>query len=173
MKVIIMATKSTRNNNKPWTPSEIAKLNKLAKGNTPTRVIGLELGRTENAIYSKAHGLLCLADGFYAENMTATLYKNTFLYHNDNADAYRHSLWNALTTYHTSKSFAKQFADAHESESTIALETSMDLYNNNQGRIVGSGNYNVANGDSYNVRLIVQDVKSAVSSGTMKRFCWI
>jgi hypothetical protein len=29
-------------------------LRELAKGNTPTRVIGLKLGRTEGAIYAKA-----------------------------------------------------------------------------------------------------------------------
>jgi hypothetical protein len=47
-------SKSTRNTGKPWSPSEIKTLKALAKGNTPTRVIGLKLGRTEGAIYSKA-----------------------------------------------------------------------------------------------------------------------
>jgi hypothetical protein len=46
--------KSTRNTGKPWTSQEIKQLKELAKGNTPTRVIGLKLGRTEAAIYSKA-----------------------------------------------------------------------------------------------------------------------
>lgn len=49
-----MTIKSERNNNKPWTSSDISKLNQLIDGNTPTRVIGLKLGRTENAIRSKA-----------------------------------------------------------------------------------------------------------------------
>jgi hypothetical protein len=57
MEVITMETKSTRNNNKPWTSSDISKLNKLIKENTPTRVIGLELGRTPDSIYSKAQEL--------------------------------------------------------------------------------------------------------------------
>lgn len=46
--------KSTRNSGKEWTPSEVRQLKELAKGNTPTRVIGIKLGRTENAIYNKA-----------------------------------------------------------------------------------------------------------------------
>lgn len=46
--------KSTRNDGKPWTPQDIKQLKELAKGNTPTRVIGIKLGRTEAAIYGKA-----------------------------------------------------------------------------------------------------------------------
>lgn len=46
--------KYNRNSGKPWTPGEVAKLQKLAGQNTPTRVIGLKLGRTEAAVYSKA-----------------------------------------------------------------------------------------------------------------------
>lgn len=47
-------TKSTRNAGNPWTAQEVRQLEELAKGNTPTRVIGLKLGRTETAIYGKA-----------------------------------------------------------------------------------------------------------------------
>lgn len=46
--------KSTRNGGKPWTPAEVQRLERLAEGNTPTRVIGLELGRSEDAVRSKA-----------------------------------------------------------------------------------------------------------------------
>lgn len=46
--------KSTRNSGNPWSAQDINKLKELAGGNTPTRVIGLKLGRTENAIYSEA-----------------------------------------------------------------------------------------------------------------------
>jgi len=34
-----------RNAGKRWTPTEVAKLRELAAQNTPTRVIGLKLGR--------------------------------------------------------------------------------------------------------------------------------
>ena len=46
--------KYTRNAGKPWTPAQVAKLSQLAKKNTPTRVIGLLLGRPESAVYAKA-----------------------------------------------------------------------------------------------------------------------
>jgi hypothetical protein len=44
----------TRNSGKPWKRSDISKLSKLAKGNTPTPVIGFKLGRTPAAISTKA-----------------------------------------------------------------------------------------------------------------------
>ena len=40
-----------RNSGKPWTPGEVKQ---LANQNTPTRVIGLKLGKTENAVRSVA-----------------------------------------------------------------------------------------------------------------------
>jgi len=49
-----MMPKSTRNSGKAWTPVEVKSMKALAKGNTPTRVIGLKLGRTAGAVYSKA-----------------------------------------------------------------------------------------------------------------------
>lgn len=47
-------SKSTRNTGKHWTPAEVTQLRGLAKGNTPTRVISLKLGRTPDAVQSKA-----------------------------------------------------------------------------------------------------------------------
>jgi IS30 family transposase len=47
-------SKSTRNSGKAWTQKEVAQIKELAKRNTPTRVIGLKLGRTPSAIYTKA-----------------------------------------------------------------------------------------------------------------------
>ena len=46
--------KSTKNTGNPWTLTEIKSLKQLARENTPTRVIGLKLGRTETAIRGKA-----------------------------------------------------------------------------------------------------------------------
>ena len=37
-----------------WTPTEVKKLQQFAKENTPTRVIGLKLGRTEAAVRQRA-----------------------------------------------------------------------------------------------------------------------
>ena len=46
--------KYTRNSGKEWSGKDISNLRTLAKQNTPTRVIGLKLGRTEDAVRSKA-----------------------------------------------------------------------------------------------------------------------
>lgn len=42
------------NHGKPWIPQDVQKLRILAEQNTPTRVIGLKLGRTEDSIYSQS-----------------------------------------------------------------------------------------------------------------------
>ena len=47
-------SKSTRNSGKPWTPADVTQLRQLARGNIPTRVAGLKLGRTPGAVQSKA-----------------------------------------------------------------------------------------------------------------------
>jgi hypothetical protein len=46
--------KYIRNTGEPWTSKDVSELRQLAKENTPTRVIGLKLGRTEDAVRSKA-----------------------------------------------------------------------------------------------------------------------
>ena len=46
--------KSTRNSGTPWTPAQVKELKQLAQDNTPTRVIGLKLGRTPAAVQKKA-----------------------------------------------------------------------------------------------------------------------
>jgi hypothetical protein len=45
---------SLKNNGKSWSAGDIKQLKALAAANTPTRVIGVKLGRTESAVYSKA-----------------------------------------------------------------------------------------------------------------------
>jgi hypothetical protein len=47
-------SKSTRNTGKGWNSSDVHQLDKLASQNTPTRVIGLKLGRTEDAVRTRA-----------------------------------------------------------------------------------------------------------------------
>lgn len=46
--------KYNRNSGKQWTQKEVSQIRNLARENTPTRVIGLKLGRTPAAIYTKA-----------------------------------------------------------------------------------------------------------------------
>ena len=45
---------SSSNTGKRWTPAQLRQLRQLASQNMPTRVIGLKLGRTENAVRTKA-----------------------------------------------------------------------------------------------------------------------
>src|ERR1044072_620622 len=45
---------SNSNTGKRWTTTQLRQLRQLARQNTPTRVIGLKLGRTENAVRTKA-----------------------------------------------------------------------------------------------------------------------
>jgi len=47
--------KNPTNHGKPWTTGDVNRLQQLASGNTPTRVMGIKLGRTEDSIRSKAH----------------------------------------------------------------------------------------------------------------------
>lgn len=46
--------KTPKNQGKKWTNTDISKLKKLAKGNTPTGLIAYNLGRSESSVYSKA-----------------------------------------------------------------------------------------------------------------------
>jgi hypothetical protein len=46
-----------RNSGKRWSKEDVARLKILLKQNTPTRVIGLKLGRTERAVHAKAQRL--------------------------------------------------------------------------------------------------------------------
>ena len=49
--------KTPPNHGKPWTPTADRQLRHEAAGNTPTRVLGLHLGRTPDAVYSRASEL--------------------------------------------------------------------------------------------------------------------
>ena len=46
--------KAAKRRGAPWTVEEVQALRELVRGNTPTRVIGLKLGRTPSAVQSKA-----------------------------------------------------------------------------------------------------------------------
>jgi hypothetical protein len=47
--------KKPPNHGKPWTPPQNRELRSLAADNTPTRVIGLKIGRTVNAVQGHAN----------------------------------------------------------------------------------------------------------------------
>jgi hypothetical protein len=46
--------KKPTNHGKPWTATQDKQLKELARANTPTRVIGLKMGRTEGSVRSRA-----------------------------------------------------------------------------------------------------------------------
>ncbi|PLS83945.1 MAG: hypothetical protein CYG60_20530 [Actinobacteria bacterium] len=46
--------KTAKNHGKGWTKGDVNQLQKLAKGNTPTGLVAYRLGRTEDAVRSKA-----------------------------------------------------------------------------------------------------------------------
>jgi len=46
--------KPPKQHGREWTRQELKALQQLLKENTPTRVIGLKLGRFETSVYSKA-----------------------------------------------------------------------------------------------------------------------
>ena len=47
-------TKVPANHGKQWSTKDLSQLKTLAKENTPTRVAGLKLGRTPEAVQAKA-----------------------------------------------------------------------------------------------------------------------
>lgn len=49
--------KTPTNSHKPWDARQNQTLSDLARENTPTRVIGLKMGRSENAIRAQASDL--------------------------------------------------------------------------------------------------------------------
>jgi hypothetical protein len=50
----VKMSKSTRNSGKQWNSRDVRDLRQYARENTPTRVIGLKLGRTEDAVRTRA-----------------------------------------------------------------------------------------------------------------------
>lgn len=46
--------KYERNAGKQWTQTEVNSMKKMAQQNTPTRVMGLKLGRPVSGVYAKA-----------------------------------------------------------------------------------------------------------------------
>lgn len=83
--------------------------------------------------------------------------------HNGKGDAFRHAYWNALMTKRHGADYAKQFADAHETNpNQPADEKEMDLHNNEVGRRIAMENPNATDEELAN--LIMQ----AVERGELK-----
>lgn len=46
--------KTPKNHGKDWSSQDVRQLRQLVRENTPTRVIGLKMGRSEDSVYGKA-----------------------------------------------------------------------------------------------------------------------
>lgn len=94
------------------------------------------LNPQEQALFdaNPAKGLLCMANGKTALEISKQKYQN-YVLHNGNGDAFRHILWTFGMAIDVGTTFASQWSDAHEYGSTNQppLELSMDLHNNNIG----------------------------------------
>ena len=135
-------------------------------------IVSSKLGPTEKQVFnsSPAKGALVLSNAQAAIDMTSQHWIfNDYEYHNDNADAFRHTLWNAYNAHDCGTTYAKKFADAHKKDfPNVALETEMDLFNNSLGRTIGSKSYpGNASQASYAIR---QAVLTAVKNGEARRF---
>ena len=78
----------------------------------------------------------------------------------DNSDAFRHCLWNALMKQSIGSSAAEQWATAHEYNSS-GIDKTMDLHNNRVGRSINVSGKSLSS--------IVSAVKSKVRNGYCKR----
>lgn len=94
------------------------------------------LNSQEQALFdaNPAKGLLCMANGKMALEISQQRYQNSVL-HNGNGDAFRHILWTFGMAIDVGTTFALQWSNAHEYGSTNQppLELTMDLYNNSVG----------------------------------------
>lgn len=78
----------------------------------------------------------------------------------DNSDAFRHCLWNALMKQSIGESAAEQWATAHEYDSS-GIDKTMDLHNNSVGRSIDVSGKSLSS--------IVSSVKSKVRNGYCRR----
>lgn len=116
------------------------------------------------------YGSMCLVVAQVAMDATQRLFSSSYGYHNDNADAFRHSYWNGRMTIFTTQDFAKKFADAHEDGGirNPDLEREMDFYNNNEGRYRGLVVYQ--NNPIMYVSLLETEILRVLKIGNMKRY---
>ena len=130
------------------------------------RYIRMYLNPMEYSLYQNnpAKALLCMRNGKLAIEITNLNYKQSSV-HNGNGDAFKHALWNYAMSQDVGIDFTKEWADAHENDTTIVNpwhEKTMDLYNNRVGRILSTTvSYRL------NIWEMTAITKKAVRSGKM------
>ncbi len=96
-----------------------------------------QMSQAELAIYNsmtRVQQISYLLNAQRAVNIAEARYPTSL--HNGNGDAFRHAFFSELNAATLGVALAKQLGDAHEQQSSSALETQMDLFNNEQGRQV-------------------------------------
>lgn len=106
---------------------------------------------------------------------TDNAFKSNYSHTHTNADAFRHTFWNALMaqSHLVGPTYAKQFADAHEqgypiSSNNPKLSRDMDYANNASGRSIGQKSY--SGSESVVTNAIRTNVLNALKGGSLKRF---
>lgn len=80
----------------------------------------------------------------------------------DASDAFRHAYWNALMVKHIDYSWADRWATAHE-EGSDGISTEMDLWNNNEGRLIAANNPDDADYE------LSDKVVDAINAGVLRK----
>ena len=114
-------------------------------------------------MYNYSAGIAFLTTGVIAKQTTAVIYGDAYSTNNE-ADAFRHTYWNALLSNMVGKEVAKLLTDAHEYGTPnnftgeFLLGTRMDFFNNRVGIDIG------ANTEGY---YIMQEVLNFLENGKL------
>lgn len=101
-----------------------------------------QMSNSERAIFDNIlpnRQMWYMVAAYKAKEKSEELFTSGF--RNGKADAYRHTLWNALSTLLIGSSLTEQLTTAHEDKPPTYIyttkENQMDYYNNNKGRNIG------------------------------------
>lgn len=141
----------------------------LSYGDLP--IVKDKLGPNEKKVFNESlvKGIAVLSAGNFAMNHYQKNYSGG---EDDNADAFRHSLWMAVSSAGVAGSdFSRRFGIAHEDDfPSSALARSMDLYNNNVGISYGPKLAQFGGNADLFDRMAFQMINEAVKNGEMRRF---
>ncbi|GGG16869.1 hypothetical protein GCM10007425_09030 [Lysinibacillus alkalisoli] len=134
-------------------------------------IVKTKLGTNEKKVFNESlsKGVAVLAAGKSAMSYYKNYYSGG---EDDNADAFRHSLWMAFSSASVAGAdYSRRFGIAHENDfPSSALARSMDLYNNNIGISYGPKIKAFAgNADLYH-SMALKMINTAVKNGEMRRF---
>lgn len=134
-------------------------------------IIKNKLGMNEKKVFNESliKGVAVLLAGDTAMSYYKSYYSGGT---DDNADAFRHSLWMALSSASVAGAdYSRRFGIAHEDDfPSGVLARSMDLYNNNVGIEYGSTLADYAGHADLFYSIAFSTINNAVKNGEMRRF---